>query len=717
MGGRMVRVPQVMQMEAEECGAACLDMVCCFYRKWLPLEQVRLDCGVSRDEANALAMVKTARLYGLGPKAVSCNLQYLKEKAKLPAILHWEFNHFVVLAGFFRGKAVINDPAVGRRTVTMQQLSDSFTGICLEFSPDETFVPEGKKPSVWRFIGSRIAGIRRSLVFVMLATLLSSATAVVMPAFYRFYLDRILGKDKPGYLSPFLMALLLLIIFQVVASLLDEVAIRKFRGKLTILSNVKFMWHSLCLPLSFFSQRSSVDVAARQTENDEVSSTITTKLAPLLVNLVMICVYLYLMVSYSVPLALVALCATGVNLIAGKIASAGRIAYSNATMINQSKLRSTTVSGIDMIDTIKASGAENGFFNRWAGMRSLLTRTTVSFARRNAVTNAVPMLVHRLSELIVLALGSEMIINGQMTVGMLMAFQAFMNQFLAPAENLLADQQSLEEMATSVERIWDVMDYPEDPLLEERKVQEGEELTPLEGNIDVKGLQFGYSRMLPPVIPLLDLSIKKGQTIALVGPTGSGKSTLAKLILGLYQPWSGDIRFDGKLRREYPREVMTSSIAVIDQDCKMFEGTLMENLKLWDDTIEDSTVIQACRDAMIHGDIMLRQGGYSCRVAEDGRNFSGGQLQRFEIARVLASSPSILLLDEATSALDADTEYQVMRNIKAHGVTMLVISHRLSAIRDSDEIIVLDHGQIVERGRHEELFKAGGLYSHLVTVE
>lgn len=718
MGKRCVRVPQVMQMETEECGAACLDMICCYYRKWLPLEQVRLDCGVSRDGSNALAIAKTAKLYGLGPKAVSCNLEYLRTRVKFPAILHWEFNHFVVLAGFSGEKAVINDPAMGRRKVSMRQLSDSFTGICLEFSPTSEFKAEGKKPSVRRFVLTRLAGMKRSLVFVMLATLLSSATAVLMPAFYRFYLDVILSrKEAPPFLSPFFLAFLALILFQVVASLLDEVAIRKFQGKLTILSNVKFMWHSLCLPLEFFTQRYSVDVANRQDENDHVFSIITNSLAPLVINVFMIVFYFFLMISFSTKLALVAVVATLVNLIAGRCASNGRINYSNATMITRSKLRSTTVSGIDMIDTIKASGAENGLFNRWAGMRSLLTKTDVSFTGKNAFFSTIPLLVHRISEMCVLALGSAMIIKGNMTIGMLMAFQTFMNQFMLPAELLVSNQQSLEEMTTSVGRIWDVMDYPEDSLLEERCIKEGETLSPLGGDIDCTDLVFGYSRMLPAVVDGIDLHIKRGQTIALVGPTGSGKSTLVKLILGLYQPWKGEVRFDGKLRREYPREVLTSSIAVIDQDCKVFEGTLMENLKLWDNTIDDSVVIQACRDAQIHNEIMLRQGGYSCMVAEGGRNFSGGQLQRFEIARVLAMNPSVLVLDEATSALDADTEYQVMQNIRARGITTLVVSHRLSAIRDSDEILVLEHGGIIERGKHDALFKAGGLYSHLVTVE
>jgi len=718
MGIKLVHVPQVMQMEAEECGAACLDMICCYYRKWLPLEQVRLDCGVSRDGSNALSIVKTARLYGLEPKAVSCNLEYLTTEVHLPAILHWEFNHFVVLAGFSGGKAVLNDPAQGKYKVSLEQLSESFTGICLEFTPSRDFKPEGKRPSVKRFVVSRLQGMKRSLVFVMLATLLSSCSAVLMPAFYRFYLDKILGDPKGmEYLSPFLFTFLSLIIFQVIASLLDEVAIRKFQGKLTILSNVKFMWHSLCLPLEFFSQRYSVDIANRQSENDEVSSTITNNLAPLIVNTSMVVIYLYLMVSYSNKLALVAVLATLVNLLVSKIASNGRINYSNATMINLSKLRSTTVGGIDMIDTIKASGAENGFFNRWAAMRSLLTKTTVSYTQKNASYNAVPIFVHRLSEIVVLALGAEMIIQGYLTIGMLMAFQTFMNQFMSPAEHLLSNQQSLDEMTTSVGRIWDVMDYPQDILLEERHMESDEVLHRLSGDIDVSNLEFGYSKMLPPVISGLDLHITHGERIAIVGPTGSGKSTMIKLILGLYQPWKGEVFYDRKPRNAYPREVMSASIAVVDQDCRVFEGTLMENLKLWDNTLDDSVVIQACRDAQIHNEIMLRQGGYSCEMAEGGKNFSGGQLQRFELARVLACNPSILVLDEATSALDADTEFNVMQNIKARGVTTLVISHRLSAIRDSDEILVFDHGHIVERGKHEDLFKAGGLYSHLVTVE
>ncbi|MFA6846296.1 MAG: ATP-binding cassette domain-containing protein, partial [Sphaerochaetaceae bacterium] len=398
------------------------------------------------------------------------------------------------------------------------------------------------------------------------------------------------------------------------------------------------------------------------------------------------------------------------------LASHGKINYANATMINESKLCSTTVNGIGMIETLKASGAENGFFNRWAGTRSQLTGTMVEFHSTDTLFQAIPPLVRLLSRLLVLTLGVNLIIQGRFTVGALVAFQVFMDQFMMPVESLINSQQSLEEMATSIHRIWDVMDYPADVTLE-GKICEEKELGLLKGDVDISNLTFGYSRMLPPVISSFDLHIERGKRIALVGPTGSGKSTLAKLILGLCQSWEGEILFDGKKRSEYQREVMTASVAVVDQEIKMFEGTLMDNMKLWDSTIDDSVIIQACRDAQIHQEIMLRSGGYSCMVDEGGKNFSGGQLQRFEIARVLALNPSVLILDEATSAVDADTEYLIMQAIRKRNITSITISHRLSAIRDSDEIIVLDQGHIVERGSHDQLFRSGGLYSRLVTVE
>lgn len=716
MGRKVVHVPQVMQMEAEECGAACLDMVCCYYRKWISLEQVRVDCGVSRDGSSALNLVKAARTYGFDTKSVSCDIDYLKNEASYPAILHWEFNHFVVLAGFSGGKAVINDPSKGRIVIGMDRLSEAFTGICLEFSPSAHFRTQGKKPSISHFMISRVSSMKRSIFFVMLATFLYSISSIIMPVFYRFFLDTVLpGGEK--HLHSFLFAFLLLVCFQLFASILDEIALRSSRGRLLVLSDVKFMWHSLCLPLTFFSQRYSVDIANRQMENEQVSDSIINRISPLMANITLTVLYFILMLSYSVRLALVALGASCLNILSSRISAHSRMNYANTTMTAQAKLTSTTVNGISIIDTIKAAGAENGFFSRWMGVRSELSKSEVTFSKMDAFTCVFPSLMHRFCNLVVLALGSHMLMEGSFTVGVLMAFQSFLNLFMQPIESLVKDSQNIEEMATSVRRISDVMDYPEDKLLEERHVDEGEKFDRLEGGITVKDLSFGYSRMIPPVISHLDLEIKPKSQIAIIGPTGSGKSTLLKLILGLYQPWEGEVLFDGKSRYSYPREVMNSSVAVIDQDRKVFEGTLMDNLKLWDSTIDDATIIRACRDAMVHDEVMFRTGGYGCAMAEGGRNFSGGQLQRFEIARVLAMNPSVIVLDEATNALDADTEYKVMQNIRLRGTTMLVVSHRLSAIRDSDEILVVDQGKIVERGSHEELFKAGGLYSRLLTLE
>ncbi|MFA7119219.1 MAG: cysteine peptidase family C39 domain-containing protein, partial [Sphaerochaetaceae bacterium] len=656
MGKKLVKVPQVMQMEAEECGAACLDMVCCYYKKWLPLEQVRMDCGVSRDGSNALNIIKAAKEYGLEVKATTCNLQYLANEVSFPVILHWNFNHFVVLAGYKGTRAIINDPARGKVSVSANELNRSFTGVCMELAPGPAFQCEGKKPSVLRFIKSRLSGMKSALVFIMISTLLSSVGALLLPVFYKFYLDKVLAGFHVNLLFPFMVAFFCLIVFQLMASLLNEAVIRKFRGKLSIVSNMKFMWHSLCLPLDFFSQRNSADIANRLGENEIVANIVTNKLAPLMVNLVMAAIYFVLMVRYSLKMALIAFGATVLNLVVTSFASHGKINYANATMINESKLSSTTVNGIGMIETLKASGAENGFFNRWAGTRSQLTETMVKFRFTDTLFQAIPPLVRHLSRLLVLMLGVNLIIQGRFTVGALVAFQVFMDQFMMPVENLINSQQSLEEMTTSIHRIWDVMDYPADVSLE-GKVSEGKELELLKGDIDISNLMFGYSRMLPPVISSFDLHIERGKRIALVGPTGSGKSTLVKLILGLCQSWEGEVLFDGKKRSEYQHEVMTASVAVVDQEIKVFEGTLMDNMKLWDNTIDDSVVIQACRDAQIHQEIMLRSGGYSCMVDEGGKNFSGGQLQRFEIARVLALNPSVLILDEATSAVDADTEY------------------------------------------------------------
>ncbi|MDD7201473.1 MAG: cysteine peptidase family C39 domain-containing protein [Sphaerochaetaceae bacterium] len=710
----VARVPQIMQMEAAECGAACLAMVCAYYEKYIPLSKVRLDCGVSRDGSSALALVQTARSYGFETTSVTCDLAYLRHQAQLPAIIHWGFDHYVVLDGFFGRKAVINDPARGKVRVPMETLDRMFTGVCMSFTPGPRFEKQSRRSSVSRYVLGRVGLMWRSMGFAMLCTLMTTIVTIGFTLMNKVFLDSILSST-PGWLQLYGAAFLGLILIQFVTSLIEKLAMRRFRTEMTILGSVRFLWYSLCLPMEFFTQRYAADIAGRMDEAEEMSSIIASWIVPLLVNVLMAIFYVWIMLSTSVPLTAIGLVCTVLILSANLISRTSQRNYAENMAVEQAHLQTIEIGGISMIDTIKSLGAETGYFNRWADRRASLNRIIVHHVPSVVFSAVIPEFLQELSSLLILSLGVLFVMDGRLTLGVLIAFQSFMNQFLYPIEHLIASHDKVAQLHTSVTRIDDILSYPKDPLLAQGDASRP--LVKLAGDIEFRDLVFGYNHLQQPILQDLSLKIPRGKKLAIVGRTGSGKSTLGKLMLGLYQPWSGDILLDGVNRGEYPREVLAASIGVVDQDIKVFPGTLMENLKFWDPTIKDEAVVQACKDAMIHDEIMLREGGYYCQVEENGRNFSGGQLERFEIARVLAANPSILFLDEATNALDADTEVQIMRNIWARGLTTVVISHRLAAIKECDEIIVIDQGRIVERGTHAGLFASGGLYSHLVMVE
>lgn len=713
---KIARVPVVMQMEALECGAACLAMILAYHGKWVPLEKVRSDCGVSRDGSNAKNMVLAARSYGLEASGFRCEIAEL-QVLDLPLIIHWNFNHFVVLNGFKHNCAVINDPGRGTVEVAMEEFNRAFTGIALAFAPSESFEPGGRPASVLAFARARLKGTLAPFAFMVLTGLLTAAVALVYPAFSRIFIDRILGQQNPEWLYPFILAMLVVLAFQTVVSLINALYMLKLRGKLAIVSSAVFFWHVLRLPVEFFAQRMAGDIALRQSSNERIAETLITSLAPAVLNIGMLVFYFTVMVRYSLLLSTVGLSAIVINIVAARQISARRLNITRSQSRDMGKLAATTMNGIEMIETIKAAGAENGFFQRWAGFQAGVNASQVSYTRLNQYLGSVPGVLEQLSSLAVLILGVLLIMQGEFTVGMLLAFQSFMSSFLNPVNAFIGLGQRLQEMRSAMERIEDVMKYPADvdfvPLDESPDL----EFRKLSGGLSMQNVTFGYSRLSAPLVKDFCLEVKPGQRIAIVGPSGSGKSTLAKLISGLYTPWSGQISFDGLTRPDIRREVFAGSLAVVDQDITIFEDTIANNIKMWDKSIEDFEMILAARDAQIHTDIILREGGYNGRLLEGGKNVSGGQRQRLEIARVLAQDPRIIILDEATSSLDAKTEYEVINAIKDRGITCIIAAHRLSTIRDCDEIIVMDKGQAVERGRHEELFSAGGLYSQLIANE
>ena len=712
------RVPVIIQREALECGATSLGMVLAYFGKWVTPEQLRLDCGVGRDGSSAKNIIKAARNYGLEARAFRTEPEELKKRGVFPCILHWNFVHFVVLCGFRGGKAVINDPDRGRIAVDWEEFDRSFTGVCLTFRPGENFVPDGKRRSVVKFAKQRLHRMGGAFAFIALTSLIASVVGILTPAFTSMFADYLLTGEYDDLLLPFIIALSAVFAVQFITALIQKWRLTALESKLSSVANASFMWHVLRLPVEFFSQRMAGDISARQSKNESIAYSLIQQLAPLLFNLIMLVVYLAIMINYSLILTLIGVASIVLNMFVSLLVSRKRVNITKVQVRGEGNLSGQTISGIEMIETIKSSGAENGFFEKWAGYQATVNTSSVKFSKLNSYLGSLPSIISTLADVAILITGIWLIIDGQFTSGALLAFQGFMTSFSTPVNDLIGVGQSVQEMRTDMDDIEDIMSYPTDvPDRIENEIVDGESYNKLSGNIVMKDVTFGYSRLDPPLIEHFDLTLEPGKSVAFVGPSGCGKSTLSKLITGLYKPWSGEILYDGRRREDINRAVFTGSIAVVDQDIILFNDTIANNIKMWDTSIEDFEMIMAARDAQLHESIMLRDGGYNHVILDGGKDFSGGERQRMEIARVLAQDPTVIVMDEATSALDAKTEFDVTNAIKQRGVTTVVVAHRISAIRDCDEIVVLDGGKVVERGTHEQLMQKNGLYARLITSE
>lgn len=711
----IAKVPVVMQMEALECGAASLSMILAYYGKFVPLEKLREDCNVSRDGASALNIVKAARVHGLVASGVKVEPDDLIHEGKFPCIIHWNFNHFVVLKGFKRGRACINDPGEGDVSIPLEKFDKSFTGICLNFCPSETFEPGGKSPSVFAFLWDSVRGSKSVLLFVAILSVVISLLGIINPAFTRVFADRLLPGTNPDWLLPFVYLFASVIAIRIVALVIRDIYLRRILGKIAVVGSASFMWKLLRLPMNFFSQRLAGDLLLRQESYAKISNSLVNVFAPLVMDLAMLVFYVVAMLRYSVLLTFVGVSAVVVNILVYRYISHRRLNLERVDMRDQGMMNAAALNAIDMIETVKSCGAENGTFRNWASLHSSYSAQNVRLRRLEIYGGIIPPMVTFIADALVLGIGTYFVMQGEFSVGMIMAFQALLLAFNTPVDKLLGAGRTFVEMRSDMERVSDVMKYPTDKSLD---VDENMISTQkLSGAIEIRNLTFGYSKLGEPLIKDFSLSINPGEKVAIVGMSGSGKSTLSKLISGLYKPWSGEILFDGKSIEQVGRSVFASSLAVVDQDIVLFEDTVAENIRMWDKSIEDFEVILAARDAQIHDLIMSREGGYSYRLLENGKDFSGGERQRIEIARVLAQDPRIVILDEATSALDAKTENEVVKAITNRGVTCIVIAHRLSTIRDCNKILVLDHGLVVESGTHDELMKNDGLYAKMIVCD
>ena len=709
---KLAKVPQVMQMEVVECGAASLTMILAHYGKWLPLEEVRAACGVSRDGSSAKMILQAARNYGLDAKGFRMSPEALE--GKQPAIIHWNFEHFVVFRGFDRkGRACINDPGIGPVKWPMEEFRKHYTGVCLTFEPTEKFEKGGQQTSILSYMKKNLNGVSEAFWLTFSFALMGAFVALLSPLFTRIFLDEILSGKNADWVKWFFIGMGALAVFQFFVVLLQSRYTKRVAGALALKSNKDYLRHLLRLPMSYFAMRHVGDLQQRMHLNQEITNSLIEVLAPQVINIGLLVLYLFLMFSYSFWLTIIGFVAAGVNLAIVHYFANFRINLIRSMEQSEGQYFSATISCIDNMESIKAAGAETGFFKYWSGLWAHKFNVNANADKQQAQVALLPVMANALCSVAVLVLGVYLILQGDLTVGMLMAFQGFMGSFLAPVNELVNGSQKIVEMRSQMERVEDVMKYPEDHRDSEKEILQGK----LGGLLEMKHVTFGYSPIQPPLIEDFNLRVEPGHSVALVGPSGCGKSTLAKLISGLYKPWSGEILFDGRPIESIPNEELTNSVAVIDQNVVLFDDTIAQNIRMWDPSIEDFTLMMACNDAEIRADIVSRPEGFDTKIVKGGQNFSGGQRQRFEIATALAREPIVLIMDEATSALDPKTEDEVMKRIRSMGPTQIIVAHRLSTIRDCDEIIVMDQGKILQRGRHEELIAQEGFYQKLMKSE
>jgi len=706
---RRVRTPTILQMDALECGAASLGMVLAYHGRWVPLEELRQACGVTRDGSKASNVLKAARVYGLTAKGFKKEPEQLMT-LPVPSIIHWNFNHYVVFEGIQGGRVHINDPAHGPKTFSLEEFGTSFTGVVLAFSPGADFRKDGRPPSTVADIARHLGHSRDGLVMVAAASLLLVLPGIVIPGLSKLFVDHVLVQQMDSWVKPLCLGLAAAALMQGALTWLQQRHLVKLQIKLSMTLSARYLGRLLELPIAFLNQRSRGELAGRVAGADRIAQMLSSEVATCLFSMASVVFYAIAMAAYDLLMAAVSVLLAGLNFAVLSVVQRRNTDLNRKLVGEQGKLLGATSSTIAAIETIKVSGRDDDVFSQWSGYQAQALTTQQELGALNGMLACVPSLLTALSGAAILALGGLRVIDGELSVGALVAIQALMMSFAAPIASLVGLGGRLQAARGDFERLADVLNTAPAP----ERGGTADEPYKLEGRVEFRDVSFGYSPCEEPLVRDLSLQVAPGSRVALVGASGSGKSTVGRLACGLYKPWSGDILIDGRSIADISAPTFANSVAYVDQDVFLFEGTVRENLTLWDAALPDAAVTQALKDACIHADVSARANGIDAHVAEGGSNFSGGQRQRLEIARALVGDPCVLVLDEATAALDPVAEKLIDENIRRRGCTCLIIAHRLSTIRDCDEIIVFRKGQVVERGKHDELVARGGAYSELI---
>ncbi|MCX7596888.1 MAG: NHLP family bacteriocin export ABC transporter peptidase/permease/ATPase subunit, partial [Fischerella sp.] len=726
------RTPTLLQMEAVECGAASLGIILGYYGRIVPLAKLRQDCGISRDGSKATNVLAAARSYGLNAKGFKTELDALREM-QCPYIVFWNFNHFLVVEGFGKDKVYLNDPASGPRSVSLEEFSNSFTGVVLVMQPGPEFKKGGSKPSILLALWQRLRFSVGALIYCVVAGLLLVIPGMAMPAFSQVFVDNILIQGRKEWLNPLILGIIFTAVITGFLTLLQLQSLRRMKIKLSVGMSSQFLWHILHLPVSFYDQRFAGEISSRVQLNDTLASLLSGKLATTAIAAITVIFYAAIMLQYDLVLTSIGIAFVAFNLLALQWVSRRRVDANMRLQQDQGKVTGVSISGLQSMETLKASGLESDFFSRWAGYYAKSINAQQEMDVTNQALGVLPSFLSRVASMLLIAVGGLRVIDGHLSIGMLVAFQALMQQFMQPVNNLITLGSNLQEVEGSITRLDDVLQNPTDRQVDKgqgkgdkgkgtgEKGQGGQAnkgtrghqhmkdifdklstsqpdpvapsprhpisvpatpATKLQGYVELRNVTFGYNRVAAPLIENFNFSLKPGQRVALVGGSGSGKSTIAKMVAGLYAPWQGEILFDGIPRSEIPRQVLVNSLALVEQDIFLFAGSVRENLTLWDTTVPESNLVRACKDAAIHDVVISLPGGYGAELLEGASNLSGGQRQRLEIARALVNNPAILVMDEATSALDTETEKIIDRKIRQRGCTCIIVAHRLSTIRD-----------------------------------